>query len=43
MYYGKHEELYRGHLKERRGLEDMVLAVDNIKMYLKETGWEGVD
>jgi hypothetical protein len=37
------EGLYRGHLKEKRDLEYMVLADDNIKMYLKETGWEGVD
>jgi hypothetical protein len=43
MYYDKHEGLYRGHLKENIGLEDIVLADDNIKMYLKKTRWEGVD
>ena len=37
------EGLYWGHLKEKRTLEETVVAEDNIKMYLKEIGWEGVD
>jgi len=31
------EGLYWGHLKEKRGLEDMAVAEDNTKMFLKET------
>ena len=31
------EGLYWGHLKEKRGLEDMAVAVVNTIMFLKET------
>ena len=30
------EGLYWGHLNKNRGLEDMIAAEDNTKMYLKE-------